>query len=247
MSNRYTIISAIGKFGIADYRQLCEEIQSISPKQISDTNKDCIKAGLVERTEDSVDGKTKVCYRLTSKGKEWLRTNEQVQASEPEQPAVEDSQVVVPPPPDYEPGSVCFDAKKREAAKDAEIEKLRSQLEFVESARITAESQRDAWRDMAATFGQETPLSLSLYITSLQQAADTAEMTLAMTVSGEQAQQPATALGYTVAKLESEGIIFADQEDAKHVAVIQTLSTKQKHTVFAVLNTVEAVAVEWAA
>lgn len=177
-----------------------------------------------------------------------------VEQPKPDEAPVEAcSDVIVPPPPDYEPGSVCFDAKKREAAKDAEIENLRSIIDLAREEHLrlaalvqTLTTQRNAWREMAYEFECETPDGLREHIKDLQSRIATLEANEELPLN----QQPvAPASGYVVASANDgdNGPVFADIEDAKLAAIINAVSTGKKSAVFAMLNTVESVDVRWAA
>lgn len=163
------------------------------------------------------------------------------------------SDVIIPPAPDYEPDSVCFNAQKREAAKDAEIEKLRSIIDLMSedhhqhaSQINTLTAQRNAWREVAYEVECDTPDGLREHIKDLQSRIATLEANEELLLN----QQPvAPVSGYVVASANDgdNGPVFADIEDAKTVAILNTVSTGSKSAVFAILNTVESVDVRWAA
>lgn len=290
MSNRYEVISVI-KSDPADVEHIDSVLGGkITRKQIRDTLRDCITASLVERKQD--DG---LYYAITKKGVEWLKDQTGDYITAPARPeTIED--IVVPPPPAYDPDSVCFDAQKRESAKGAEIaelkakvawlddiqtmtqkelneykelvgrietqlinapgedvaqkvDKLLQQLGFVEATMRQAESQRNAWREMAAMYGHETPVDLAGFIGEKIHAAESAETALAMTVAGDSAKEDGDqepTLGFIVAAIVSDEPVFATQEDARLAAIINASSTGLRSSVLRIIDTVESVKVEWA-
>jgi hypothetical protein len=248
MSNRITLVNVVLTAGFADLKQITELIPQWHSQKIKDTIRDCVKAGLIERTMDSGE----LCYAVTTKGKQWQKdqTGDYVTAPEDAEP------VVVPPPPDYEPEAVCFDAKKREAAKDAEIEKLRSIIDLMSEDHhkatdliATLTKQRDAWREMGRSHGSETPDGITQYIAMLSAAAESAETALAMAIEApikdDANKDPVR--GYIVADVEDDtGPVFQNIEYAKIVAVVNTATSGKRAGVFAMLNVVESVDVKWA-
>lgn len=175
-----------------------------------------------------------------------------------EQPKPDDSpveacsDVTIPPPPEYNPDAVCFDAKKREAAKDEEIEKLRSIIDLMsedhhQNASLinTLTAQRNAWREVAYDVECDTPDGLREHIKDLQSRIATLEANEELPLN----QPTQICSGYVVASANDgdNGPVFADIEDAKLAAIINAVSTGKKSAVFAMLNTVESVDVRWAA
>lgn len=240
MSNRYEVISAI-KSDPADVEQIAAVVgDKITRKQIRDTLRDCVTAGLVERKQDHG-----LYYAITKKGVEWLKDQTGDYITAPARPETI-ADIVVPPKPDYDPDAVCFDAQKREAAKDAEIEKLRSQLEFAEAAMRSAESQRNAWREMAGMYGHETPVDLAGFIGEKIHAAESAEAALAMTIAGESAQESQELTGFIVALLDDDTPVFAAKEDARIAAIANAAATGLRASVLRLIDTAESVKVEWA-
>jgi DNA-binding PadR family transcriptional regulator len=277
MSNRYEVISAI-KSDPADVEQIAGIVgDKITRKQIRDTLRDCVTAGLVERKQDAG-----LYYAITKKGVEWLKDQTGDYITAPARPeTIED--IVVPPPPTYDPDSVCFDAHKREAAKDAEIAELKAKVAWLDDIQtmtqkelnehkeligrigvqlinvtadtegcsiehkvaqvchdlIHAESERNAWRDMAAMYGHETPVDLAGYIGEQINTA----LATATTVPTD-SQEPT--LGFIVAAIVSDEPVFATQEDARLAAIINASSTGLRSSVLRIIDTVESVKVEWA-
>jgi hypothetical protein len=176
-----------------------------------------------------------------------------VEQPKPDEAPVEAcSDVTIPPAPEYNPDAVCFDAKKREAAKDAEIEKLRSIIDLMseehhrlESIVQTLTTQRNAWREVAYEVECETPDGLREHIKDLQSRIATLEANEELPLN----QPTQICSGYVVASANDgdNGPVFADIEDAKLAAIINAVSTGKKSAVFAMLNTVESVDVRWAA
>lgn len=176
-----------------------------------------------------------------------------VEQPKPDEAPVEAcSDVIIPPAPDYEPDSVCFNAQKREAAKDAEIEKLRSIIDLMSEDRHqhasqinTLTAQRNAWREMAYEFECDTPDGLREHINDLRSRIATLEANEELPLN----QPTQICSGYVVASANDgdNGPVFADIEDAKTAAILNTVSTGSKSAVFAILNTVESVNVRWAA
>lgn len=235
MSNRLTLVSAISSAGFADVNQLIELIPQWNLEKIKATIKDCIKAELIVRTMDNGE----LCYTVTAKGNRWLKDQTGDYITAPARPeTIED--IVVPPKPDYDPDSVCFDAKKREAAKDAEIEKLRSQLEFAEAAMRSAESQRNAWREMAGMYGHETPVDLAWFIGEKIIRIEQLEKSAIAPIKAQELT------GFIVALLDDDTPIFAAQEDARIAAVANAAATGLRASVLRLIDTAESVKVEWA-
>lgn len=255
MSNRITLVNVVLTAGFADLRQIRELIPQWHAQKIKDTIRDCVKAGLIERTMDSGE----LCYAVATKGKQWQKDQSGDYVTAPE----DADHVVVPPPQDYAQGA--------EAAKDAEIEKLRgiidlmskdhqkasdtiarlsNQLEFAEITMRQAETQRNAWREMAAMYGHETPVDLAGFIGEKIHAAESAEVALSMAIEtpikDDANKEPIR--GYVVADANAEDIgpVFADIDDAKLAAIINAVSTGKKSAVFAMLDCVESVDIKWA-
>jgi hypothetical protein len=193
------------------------------------------------------------------------------------------------PPPDYNPDAVCFDARKREAAKDAEIAELKARVvwlddiqtmtqrelnereEFIRSIGvhlnnvtadaegysiehkvaqvchdlIHAESERNAWRDMAGMFGHETPVDLAGFISGKIIKAEALDAALATATTVPTDSQEPT-LGFIVAAIISDQPVFATQEDARTVAISNAATTGLRASVLRIIDTVESVKVEWA-
>lgn len=133
-----------------------------------------------------------------------------------EQPKPDDSpveacsDVTIPPAPEYDPDAVCFDAKKREAAKDAEIEKLRSIINLASEEHLrlaalvqTFTTQRNAWREMAYEFECDTPDGLREHINGLQSRIADLESNAELPL--ENTTKPASTVKY--------GVIFGFSND----------------------------------
>ena len=60
-------------------------------------------------------------------------------------------------PPDYNPDAVCFDARKREAAKDAEIAELKAKLAWLDDIQTMTQSQLNEWSEIAKRHGKHHP------------------------------------------------------------------------------------------
>lgn len=283
MSNRYEVISAI-KSDPADVEHIDSVLGGkITRKQIRDTLRDCITAGLVERKQD--DG---LYYAITKKGVEWLKDQTGDYITAPARPeTIED--IVVPPPPAYDPDSVYLDAQKREAARDAEIAELKAKVAWLDDIQtmtqkelneckeligrigvqlinvtadadgrsiehkvaqvchdlIHAESERNAWREMAAMYGHETPVDLAGFIGEKINKAEALDAALATaTTVPTEVQEPT--LGFIVAAIVSDEPVFATQEDARLAAIINASSTGLRSSVLRIIDTVESVKVEWA-
>ena len=277
MSNRYEVISVI-KSDPADVEHIDSLLGGkITRKQIRDTLRDCITAGLVDRKQD--DG---LYYAITKKGVEWLKDQTGDYITAPARPeTIED--IVVPPPPAYDPDSVYLDAQKREAAKDAEIAELKAKVAWLDDIQtmtqkelneckeligrigvqlinvtadadgrsiehkvaqvchdlIHAESERNAWREMAAMYSHETPVDLAGFI---GEQINTALATAATVPPFP----PDPTLGFIVAAIVSDEPVFATQEDARLAAIINASSTGLRSSVLRIIDTVESVKVEWA-
>lgn len=283
MSNRYEVISVI-KSDPADVEHIDSLLGGkITRKQIRDTLRDCITAGLVERKQD--DG---LYYAITKKGVEWLKDQTGDYITAPARPeTIED--IVVPPPPAYDPDSVYLDAQKREAAKDAEIAELKAKVAWLDDIQtmtqkelneckeligrigvqlinvaadadgrsiehkvaqvcrdlIHAESERNAWREMAAMYGHETPVDLAGFIGEKINKIEALEAALAKAaaVPNDSPQEPT--LGFIVA--ETAGVqVFGTQEDARMAAASNALLFNISSSVLRIIDTVESVKVEWA-
>lgn len=176
-----------------------------------------------------------------------------VEQPKPDEAPVEaGSDVIVPPAPAYDPDAVCFDAQKREAAKDAEIDKLRSIIDLMSedhhrstSQINTLTAQRNAWREVAYEVECETPDGLREHIKDLNSRIAVLEANEALPLN----QPEPTAIGYVVASANDEdnGPVFADIEDAKLAAILNTVSTGDRSAVFAMVKVVDRVDVRWAA
>ena len=140
-----------------------------------------------------------------------------------EQPKPDDSpvaacsDVIVPPPPEYDPDIVCFDAKKREAAKDAEIENLRIIIglmseEHHKNANLinAVTAQRDAWREMAANYDCETPSDMAAFANELIGRAAVLEANAELPL--ENTPKPASTVKYGVIFGFSDGMADTPEE-----------------------------------
>ena len=285
MSNRYEVISAI-KSDPADVEQIAAIVgDKITRKQIRDTLRDCVTAGLVERKQDN----NNLYYAITKKGVEWLKDQTGDYITAPARPETI-ADIVVPPKPDYNPDAVCFDAQKREAAKDAEIAELKAKIAWMDEIQamtkselnerdkmigrigvqlinvtadaeghniehkvaqvchdlIHAESERNAWREMAGMYGHEMPVDLAGFIGEKIHAAESAETALAVTITGESAQESQELTGFIVALLDDDTPVFAAKEDARIAAIANAAATGLRASVLRIIDTVESVKVEWA-
>lgn len=289
MSNRLTLVNAISSAGFADVNQLFELIPLWHPEKIKATIKDCIKAELIVRTMDNGE----LCYTVTAKGSRWLKDQTGGYITAPARPETI-ADIVVPPKPDYDPDAVCFDAQKREAAKDAEIAELKAKIAWMDEIQamtkselnerdkmigrigvqlinvtadaeghniehkvaqvchdlIHAESERNAWREMAGIYNHKTPIAtpadLAGFIGEKIHAAESAETALAMTIAGESAQESQELTGFIVALLDDDTPVFAAKEDARIAAIANAAATGLRASVLHLIDTAESVKVEWA-
>ena len=285
MSNRLTLVNTISSAGFADVNQLIELIPLWNLEKIKAAIKDCIKAELIVRTMDNGE----LCYTVTAKGNRWLKDQTGDYITAPARPETI-ADIVVPPLPDYNPDAVCFDAQKREAAKDAEIAELKAKIAWMDEIQamtkselnerdkmigrigvqlinvtadaeghniehkvaqvchdlIHAESERNAWREMAGMYGHETPVDLAGFIGEKIHAAESAETALAMTITGESAQESQELTGFIVALLDDDTPVFAAKEDARIAAIANAAATGLRASVLRIIDTVESVKVEWA-
>jgi hypothetical protein len=145
-------------------------------------------------------------------------------------------------PPAYNPDAVCFDARKREAAKDAEIAELKAKLAWLDDIQTMTQSQLNEWSEIAKRHGKHHPHEIDEYIGDLCVRIVNLESNAELPLGAQPAQESAR---YIITELEWMPVVFRSQEKAKVAAAMSTIDTGRAWSVLRIVDTCESVKIEW--
>jgi hypothetical protein len=144
--------------------------------------------------------------------------------------------------PTYNPNAVCFDARKREAAKDAEIAELKAKLAWLDDIQTMTQSQLNEWSEIAKRHGKNHPQEIDDYIGDLCVRIVNLESNAELPLGAQTVQESAL---YVVGYYDWFGEVFSDKEEAKVSAAKNTLNSGRAWSVLRIVDTCESVKIEW--
>ena len=148
----------------------------------------------------------------------------------------------IPPPPDYDPDSVSFNARKREAAKDAEIAELKAKLAWLDDIQTMTQSELNNWNEIAKRHDKRHPYEIDEMIGDLCVRIVNLESNAELPLGAQPAQESAR---YVVAKHGWFNDAFSDLDEAKALAAVCVIENGCAWSVLRIVDTCESVKIEW--
>ena len=150
--------------------------------------------------------------------------------------------IVAPLRPTYNPDAVCFDARKREAAKDAEIAELKAKLAWLDDIQTMTQSQLNEWSEIAKRHDKHHPHEIDDMIGDWCIRIVNLDSNAELPLGAQPAQESAL---YVVADRDWFSDAFSDLEEAKASAAMGVINNGYAFSVLRIIDTCESVKIEW--
>ena len=144
-------------------------------------------------------------------------------------------------PPYYNPDAVCFDARKREAAKDAEIAELKAKLAWLDDIQTMTQSQLNEWSEIAKRHGKNHPHEIDDMIGDLCVRIVNLESNAELPLGN---QPKLGSWMYVIGERDWFDDVH-DLDEAEVLATKNTFNTGRAWSVLRIVDTCESVKIEW--